>query len=98
MSKTKFVGVTLPIPIYEYIITEIENGAYSSPADWIRSACRDYYEKRLKERRGGGASLGIDRRASAVRRPRRQYPAILYYSFTGAINGFFNCDFWDFRN
>ena len=50
MANSKFVGVTLPLPIYEYILKEIEEGAYMSPADWIREACRKFY----LERRGGG--------------------------------------------
>lgn len=50
MANSKFVGVTLPLPIYEFIQREIEEGAYMSPADWIREACRKFY----LERRGGG--------------------------------------------
>ena len=47
-------GVKLPANILEFMDKEIENGQFMSRSDWIRSACREYYEKRKRERVGGG--------------------------------------------
>ena len=52
-----FIGVTISNYVYEYIQAEIEAGLFSSPSEWIRSACREYIEKRNRERLGGGALI-----------------------------------------
>ena len=55
MAKdSKFIGVTIPTWLYEFIQTEMEQALFTSPSDWIRSACREYYEKRKRDRLGGG--------------------------------------------
>lgn len=56
-NNSKFVGVTVSTQIYEFIQLEIKDGLYNSPSEWIRSACRDFYEKRQKDRLGGGALI-----------------------------------------
>ena len=57
MAPGKFIGVTIPQYLYEFIQDEIETALYSSPSEWIRSACREYYEKRKRDRAGGGALI-----------------------------------------
>ena len=68
MATGKFIGVTLSPQIYEYIQKEIDAGLFSSPSDWIRQACREYYEKRKQGRQGGGALISSKgyARASAL--------------------------------
>lgn len=43
------VGVRIPPAMLEYIDKEIEKGAYASRSDWVRCACREYYEQKLKK-------------------------------------------------
>ena len=50
-------GVKLPANILEFMDKEIENGQFMSRSDWIRSACRDFYEKRKGMAPGGGGGL-----------------------------------------
>ena len=57
VRDTKFIGVTIPNYLYDFIQEEINDALFISPADWIRSACREYYEKRKRERVGGGAII-----------------------------------------
>ena len=54
LARGVFIGVTLSPQIIDYIQKEIDAGLFASPSDWVRQACREYYEKRIKDRQGGG--------------------------------------------
>lgn len=58
-------GVKLPANILDFIDKEIENGQFMSRSDWIRSACREYYEKRKRDGAGGGALIKLSAPAPA---------------------------------
>ena len=50
-------GVKLPANILDFMDKEIENGQFMSRSDWIRSACRAFYEIRKRDGAGGGGAL-----------------------------------------
>lgn len=54
MAINQYVGTRLPPAIIEQINTDVANGVYNSPAEWVRVACREFYEKRKQDRQGGG--------------------------------------------
>lgn len=43
------VGVRLPPKILEQIDKDIEAGTYTSRSDWVRQACREFYNKRVQQ-------------------------------------------------
>lgn len=58
-TDNRVVGVVLPPTIYRFIEDDLKGGEYASVSDWVRIACREYYEKRKRERSGGGAQYLI---------------------------------------
>ena len=48
------VGVILPVAVYQMIEEDLETGDFLTISDWIRSACKEFYEKRKRDRVGGG--------------------------------------------
>lgn len=79
------VGVRLPSEIIKIIDMDIQEGEYISRSDWVRCACREFYEKRKRERAGGGA-LTHDR---AVRRFKKNFLCTFLYTFRYKILGFY---------
>lgn len=55
------VGTVIPESIMLWIDHEIEQGEFTSVSEWIRTACREFYEKRKQDRQGGGALIVPDR-------------------------------------
>lgn len=53
-KSNKVVGVVLPESITAYIESEIDAGEFTSVSEWVRVACREFYEKRKRESLGGG--------------------------------------------
>lgn len=55
MPKDKgLIGVRLPGDIMKFIDDEVETGAYLSRSEWVRMACYEYWQKRKRDRQGGG--------------------------------------------
>ena len=46
------VGAVIPESILLWITEEIKQGEFTSVSEWIRVACREYYEKRKRDRLG----------------------------------------------
>lgn len=57
-KKGRMVGVILPNSIYQMIEDDLKTGDYLTISDWIRSACKEFYEKRKRERGGGAITKG----------------------------------------
>ena len=75
MAKTRMVGVVLPIAVYDFIEEDLRGGEFTGVSDWVRTACKEFYEKRKRERAGGGAlARGSKRRG---RRAPAQAPPIV---------------------
>ena len=55
-TDNRVVGVVLPPTIYKFIEEDLKGGEYASVSDWVRVACREYYEKRKRARGGGGGN------------------------------------------
>lgn len=53
-KANKVVGVVLPESITIFIQSEIDAGEFTSSSEWVRVACREFYEKRKRDRLGGG--------------------------------------------
>ena len=53
-KANKVVGVVLPESIAVFIQSEIDAGEFTSSSEWVRVACREFYEKRKRDRSGGG--------------------------------------------
>lgn len=51
------IGTVIPQSILEWINEEIQAGEFVSVSEWVRVACRDFYEKRKRDRAGGGVHL-----------------------------------------
>lgn len=82
------VGVRLPSEIIKIIDMDIQEGEYISRSDWVRCACREFYEKRKRERLGGGAlthdravrrfkKIGVHRAAARRAAARRAPPNLI---------------------
>ena len=56
MKKGRTVGVILPVAVYQMIEEDLKAGDYLTISDWVRMACKEFYEKRKRERAGGGGS------------------------------------------
>lgn len=56
------VGARLPPAIVKMIEDDVRDGYYRSSSEWVRMACADFYEKRKRERSGGGALAKRSRR------------------------------------
>lgn len=75
MKKGRTVGVILPVAVYQMIEEDLKAGDYLTISDWVRMACKEFYEKRKRERSGGGAlAKGSKRRG---RRAPAQAPPIV---------------------
>lgn len=48
------VGARLPPEVIKLIDSDVEAGEFINRSDWVRCACREFYEKRKRERLGGG--------------------------------------------
>lgn len=49
------IGTVIPQSILDWINKEIEDGEFTGVSEWVRVACREFYEKRKRDRAGGGA-------------------------------------------
>lgn len=56
------LGVRLPRAVIEVIDRDVETGLYLNRSDWIRSACKEYYEKRKRDGAGGGGLTSLLRK------------------------------------
>ena len=56
-KSNKVVGASLPISMIQFIESEVNTGEFTSVSDWVRAACREFYEKRKRESLGGGGVL-----------------------------------------
>lgn len=54
IMSSPYVGTRVPIAILNQITKDVESGEFSSPAEWVREACRRFYEVRKGDRLGGG--------------------------------------------
>ena len=54
VKNGRMVGVVLPFSIYEFIEKDLETGDFINISDWIRTACKDFYDKRRSRGGGGG--------------------------------------------
>lgn len=48
------VGVRLPGGIIDFIDMDVASGDFLNRSEWVRVACREFYEKRKQDRQGGG--------------------------------------------
>ena len=56
MSINSNVGVRLPPAVVKMIEDDVKDGYYRSSSEWVRMACAEFFEKRKRERSGGGGS------------------------------------------
>ena len=48
------IGAVIPQSILDWINEEIQAGDFVSVSEWVRVACREFYEKRKRDHAGGG--------------------------------------------
>lgn len=56
-NNDNLIATRLSDKMVEFIKKDVESGEFRSTADWVRTACYEFYKARKGDRLGGGGAL-----------------------------------------